>query len=880
MLFCIRQAKILYKKAKYFTDIAIFAETRQQRGQYQTRSDKETQLYPFFFCEGFFKISDIRIQSTICRIQAEGDVRMKYGHFDNDRREYVIDRVDLPTSWTNYLGVEDMAAVVNHTAGGYSFYKSPEYHRISRFRGNSVPMDRPGYYVYIRDNADGDYFSISWQPVGKKPDQAEYTCRHGLSYTAYECRYRQLHATQTMLIPIGDQVLLWDVRIKNEGHEIKKLSLFSYMEFSFHSILADNQNYQMSLYCAGSSCKEGIIEEDLYYEPDGYQYFTASFEPDGFDCIRDRFLGLYHTEDNPQAVINGRCSGSVEKGGNHCGALQKDLVLHPGEEVRYILMLGEGNREQGKTVRRKYSNMKNVDAAYRKLHDYWEEKCAKLQISTPNDGMNTLINTWTLYQSEINVMFSRFASFIEVGGRTGLGYRDTAQDAMTIPHSNPKKCRQRIEQLLNGLVSQGYGLHLFDPAWFEPQEDHSDGFKSPTVIPVSDKDRIHGPEDACADDALWLIASIVEYIKETGDDFFADQIFLYADKGSGTVYEHMKAILDFSERETGVNGICKGLRADWNDCLNLGGGESAMVSFLYYWALQNFIELAEHLGRQADADHYRQIAQNVRKTCDDVLWDGEWYIRGMSKNGRKIGTQTDLEGRVHLESNAWAVLSGAATGERAVKAMESVDRYLYTPYGILLNTPAYTKADPDIGFITKVYPGLKENSSIFSHPNPWAWAAECKLGRGDVAMKFYDALCPARQNDSIEKREAEPYSYCQFVVGRDHAEYGRARHPFMTGSGGWAYFSATRYILGIRPQFDHLEIDPCIPGWWKEFSVVRQWRGATFRIHVTNPDGVMKGVRTLLLDDRETETVPVMKQGSVHTIQVIMGTKGRSLHHD
>ena len=801
---------------------------------------------------------------------------MKYGHFDNEKREYVIEKVDLPTSWTNYLGVEEFATVLNHTAGGYSFYQSPEYHRISRFHGNSIPMDRPGYYIYIRDNekkADGtnDYFSISWQPVAKDLDKAKYTCRHGMSYTTYECKYDDLAASQTMMVPIGDTVLLWDVRVKNEGTKKRDLSLFSYLEFSFHSIMIDNQNFQMSLYCAGSSYEDGIIEEDLFYEPDGYQYFTASFEPDGFDCMRDKFLGMYHTEDNPIAVINGKCSGSYEKGGNHCGSLQKNITLEPGEEVRFVYMLGEGKREQGRIMRQKYSDLKNVDAAYEALHAYWEKKCNKLQIQTPHDGMNTLINTWTLYQAEINVMFSRFASFIEVGGRTGLGYRDTAQDAMTIPHSNPDKCKQRIEELLNGLVSKGYGLHLFDPAWFKETEDEGDGFKSPTVIPVSAKDRVHGPEDACADDALWLIASIVEFIKETGDLSFADKVIPYADKGEGTVYEHMKAILNFSEEQVGADGICKGLRADWNDCLNLGGGESAMVSFLHYWALVNFIELAEKLGRTEDVQHYQAVADKVKKVTNDVLWDEDWFIRGITKNGQKIGTKQDEEGKVHLESNVWAVLSGAAEGTKAIKAMDTINDYLYTPYGLLLNTPAYTKPNPDIGFITKVYPGLKENSAIFSHPNPWTWAAECKLGRGDRAMKFYDALCPYNQNDMIEIREAEPYSYCQFVVGKDHTAFGRARHPFMTGTGGWAYFSATRYILGIRPDFDSLTVDPCIPADWKEFSATREWRGARYNIHVNNQAGVMKGVKEIKVDGNVVKEIPAMPAGSEHTVEIVMG---------
>lgn len=316
---------------------------------------------------------------------------MQYGHFDDEKREYVIDRVDLPTSWTNYLGVEDTCVVVNHTAGGYMFYKTPEYHRITRFRGNAVPMDRPGHYVYLRDAASGDYWNVSWQPVAKPLSEASYKCRHGLSYTVYECDYSNIKASQTLCVPIGDNLELWDVRVKNEGKEARDLQVFSYCEFSFHHIMIDNQNFQMSLYCAGSSYEDGIIEHDLFYEEFGYQYFTMSEKPDSFDCLRDKFLGLYHTEDNPEAVIRGECSGSYEKGGNHCGSLQKNIHLEPGEEKRIIFILGEGNREKGKEARAKYSDPKAVDKAYEALQSYWKNKLDKLQIHTPhNDAVCTV----------------------------------------------------------------------------------------------------------------------------------------------------------------------------------------------------------------------------------------------------------------------------------------------------------------------------------------------------------------------------------------------------------------------------------------------------------------------------------------------------------
>lgn len=618
---------------------------------------------------------------------------MQYGHFDNKSREYVIDRVDLPVSWTNYIGVGDMYGVFNHTAGGYLLYKTPEYHRITRFHPNGVPMDGPGHYIYIRDDETGDYWSVSWQPVGR--DMAKYSCRHGLSYVKYLCDYSDIHAEQTLFVAMDDPVELWNLTLCNDSGRPRRLSVYSYCEFSFHQIDMDNRNFQMSLYAAGSSYADGIIEHELHYEENGFQFFAADFEPDGFDCLHDDFIGAYFTERDPQSVVSGECRGRFENGGNHCGVLKKRLTLAPDEDARLIFMLGEGGRETGRAMREKYTAAR-VDDDFRRLAKFWDDKLSCLQISTPNEGMNTEINIWNLYQSEINVMFSRFTSFIEVGGRVGL-------------------------------------------------------------------------------------------------------------------------------------------------------------------------------GRETDAEKYSALAVDVKEKCESVLWDSEWYIRGITADNRKIGTQTDEEGRVHMETNTWAVLSGAAARERGIKAMDSVDEYLYTDFGLMLNAPCYTKPDDGIGFVTRVYPGLKENGAIFSHPNPWAWCAEAVLGRGSRAMKFYNALCPALQNDKIEIRQSEPYSYCQFVVGRSHTAFGRARHPFMTGSAGWAYYTATQYILGVRPDFDCLRVDPCVPADWKEFSVTRKWRGGVYNIHVVNPDGVEKGVREIIADGRKVDALPVIPAGNICNAEIIMG---------
>ena len=796
---------------------------------------------------------------------------MRYGYFDDAAREYVIDRVDVPVSLTNYLGTQRMGAVISHNAGGYCWLDSPQHHRITRFRPNGVPMDWPGHYVYLRDDENGRYWSLSWQPVGLPPEEAEYEARHGLSYSVFRCFRDGIRASQTLFIPREeggeDPVEIFDVRIRNESDRSRSLSVFGYVEFSFHEIDMDNQNFQMSLYAAGSHYEEDACLCELHYEPGAYQFFAGNFVPDGHEGVREAFIGAYHTERDPAGVSSGKLGGSAELGGNPCGALRKKLVLKPGEEARVLFYLGTGRGDAARRAREKYGEA-GTDRAFADLKAFWNRKLSALQVRTPHENMNRSLNIWNLYQSEINVLFSRFSSFIEVGGRTGLGYRDTAQDAMCIPHAEPDGCMTRIRQLLRGEMSAGYGLHLFDPAVLERTEN---GFRSPTVIPEADKkSMLHGLKDACADDALWLIPAIVENVRESGDTAFFDEIIPYADEGSASVWDHMKAVLDFSYGQVGRHGVTKGLRADWNDCLNLGGGESAMVAFLLIWATGHFLDAARALGRDADAERYAALKADMEAVCRKELWDGKWFLRGFTADGSPIGSHTAAEGKVHLESNTWAVVSGAADGEQARSCMDAVDEWLYTPYGLMLNAPSFTVVDDRIGFVTRVYPGVKENGAVFSHPNPWAWVAECRIGRGGRAMKFYDALLPENQNDRMEIRQAEPYSYCQFIMGRDHTAFGRARHPFMTGSSGWSYYAATRYMLGIRPGFDSLTVDPCIPAEWDGFSAVRRWRGAEYRIEVENPSHVEKGVVSVEADGVPVERIPVFASGE-HRIRVIMG---------
>lgn len=797
---------------------------------------------------------------------------MQYGYFDDKNCEYVITNVNTPVSWTNYLGTGETGTVINQTAGGYMFHQSPENHRVTRFRPNSVPLDRPGHYVYLKDKENSDYWSVSWQPVGKPLDEAKYVCRHGLSYTTYESSYKGIIASETLFIPLNETNEVWAVEVTNKSDKPRKLSLYGYCEFSFNIVEIDNQNFQMSMYCSGSSFDSGVIECDNFYNPDMYHFFTSSFDADSYDCVRDLFIGPYRTETNPLGIEKDFLSNSTELGNNHCGALHKDFTLEPNQTKCFAFVLGVGNKEVGKKAKEKYSDYEVVKTELAKLASNWKEKLNRIQVNTPDKEMNSMLNVWNLYQAQTNIVFSRFASFIEVGGRTGLGYRDTAQDAMCACSIDSQKCKNRIVQLLRGLTSTGYGLHLFDPNLFDPDRPKTKPFVSPTVKPEPEpSSAVHGLKHTCSDDALWLVPSICEYIKETGDFEFLDTILGYCDGGDGTVYEHMKKILDFSNEQVAENGICKGLRADWNDCLNLGGGQSALVSFLHYWALSAFIDLATFLKKEEDVNHYTSIKERVTIACDKNLWDGEWFIRGFTKNGVKIGTHTDEEGKLHLESNAWAILSGYAKNENAQKALASMDKYLYSKYGLHLNTPSYSKPNDDIGFITRVYKGLKENGAIFSHSNPWVWSAACSLGEGNLAKKYYDSLCPAKQNDEIEIRQSEPYVYCQFIMGKDHTAFGRARHPWLTGSGGWSFFSATHDMLGIKPDYDKLVIDPCIDDSWESFTAQRIFREALYNIKVTNPHHVQKGVKTIKFNGQVVSYIPIAKPGSVNEVEVIMG---------
>ncbi len=640
----------------------------------------------------------------------------------------------------------------------------------------------------------------------------------------------------------------------------------------------------MSLYAAGSSYADGIIEYDFYYEPWTAHYFASSEPPTSYDSLRDRFIGPYRSETNPIAVERGEGSNVSATTQNHCGALfHKRAPSRPGETKRLAYVLGHGYRDEvGRGIQAKYADLGNGRREFARMRAHWRAKQDKLRIRTPHEGMNTLINTWTLLQAETCVQWSRFASFVEVGGRTGLGYRDTSQDVMSVLHTNPAKARSRIMELLRAQTEAGYGLHLFDPNDFDPDAAtlHEE-LLSPTVVPTRDPaSLIHGLDDTSSDSHLWLVPSVVEFVRETGDLSFLDLEVPFAEGTSATVYEHLRRALDFTSRHIGTNGVAQGLRADWNDCLNLGGGETALVTFLHAWAIRSFLEVAEHLGRTADVDLFTAELDRITEVCrTDLLWDGEWWIRGFTAAGVKIGSAENAEGKIFLEHQAWPVLAGiTSAGARRPGA--------WTRCAELLGSAV--RAAPELAGVPagRRQRGLRhagvsgregERRDLLATPTPGRSSPRRSSGAGTAAVELYDAILPYRQNDEIEVRGAEPYAYVQFVYGRDHELYGRAQNPWLTGTAGWMYTAVTKWILGVRPTLAGLVVDPCIPTAWDGFEVQRQWRGTTYLISVTNPEHVSSGVVGLRIDGIALEPgspIGPAEEGATVSVEVVLGVGG------
>ena len=776
---------------------------------------------------------------------------MQYGYFDDKAKEYVITKPDTPASWSNYLGSTEYGAIITNNAGGYGFYKSGARGRFLRLRFNSVPMDQPGRYFYLRDRESGDYWSTSWQPVGKDLETYQSTCRHGTAYTRIESHYSGITADTLYFVPLGQAFEYWKLKITNESDRPRKLSLFTFCEFTNQwDTYQDRVNLQYSLFIIRGELTENnllrlSIQDNLSRNDKGdFLQDTASHTwmglanriPNGFDTSREAFLGPYRTYANPLAVERGECSGSLAFGDNACGSLQTNVELNPGESCEILVLLGMGDaRTVGKETLQEFGSLERAETEFEQLKAFWHKQLGSLIVETPDEEFNHTVNVWGLYNCLVSFNWSRAASLVYNGERDGLGFRDSVQDVLGMLAANPQEARSRLELMLSGQVSNGGAIPVIKP------HEHTPG-----------EEKVPAAEDFRSDDCLWFFNAVPAYVNETGDMDFYQKCIPYADQGEASVLGHLKRALEFNLERTGKNGLPCGLSADWNDCLRLGyHGESLFVAFQLRLGLNVYAEIAGKLGQAEEAAWAKTEREKLDAAIQKSAWDGDWYIWAIGEDGTVYGSKQQEEGQVYLNTQAWAVLSGAADENQAKRCMDSVHERLSTPYGVMLCAPPFVKTPVTVMRAVVFNPGIKENAGIFNHTQGWAVMAECALGNGDRAYEYYRAAMPAAYNTRAEIRQSEPYVQGQTTYSVYSPRAGNTRTSWLTGAATWSYFSATQAILGIQPELDGLRVDPCIPSDWDGFSLERRFRGCIYHVKVQNPEHVCRGVVRMLVDGKE-----------------------------
>jgi cellobiose phosphorylase len=797
---------------------------------------------------------------------------MQYGHFDNINKEYVITRPDTPRSWSNYLGGTEYGAIITNNAGGYSFYKSAAQGRFTRLRFNAVPLDQPGRYLYLHDHDNGDYWSASWQPVGKPLDGYKSECRHGSAYTIISSEYAGIRAETTYFVPLGRNFECWRVRLTNLSGRPRRLSAFTYVEYVGNwSAYDDLINLQYTQHIVRMAVEGGIIDHgtnvNLPLMPDNFEQkdqgrhtFLAlvGSEVSGYDTDRTAFLGTYGSYANPAVVERGECSNSLAAGDNGCGVLESRIRLEPGETREFLVLMGVGTaREEGRRAAGEFGNPEKVAQELAALKSYWHARIAGIDVETPDAEFNSMLNMWSPFNCLMTYAWSRAASLIYAGERDGLGFRDTVQDMLGVMHTIPAEAIRRLELMITGQVSTGGAMPVVKQFAHRPGSEHAPR-----------------EEDYRSDDCLWLFNAIPAYVKETGDLSFYGKVLPYADAGEDTVLGHLKRAILFSLNRSGAHGLPCGLSADWNDCIRLGErGESVFVAFQLRYALSVYLEVSHLLASNEEEAWARTNLDRLDEDLRNHAWDGEWYLRAYRADGFQFGSRASHEGQIFLNPQSWAVLSGHADSGRAASAMQAVRDRLATEYGLMICDPPYVETDYNVMRAALFNPGMKENGSIFTHTQGWAVIAETMLGHGDLAWQYFRATLPGAWNTRAEVREIEPYVYCQFTHSKYSPRFGASRVPWLSGSAAWSFFTATQHILGLRPEYGGLRIDPCIPAAWKGFTVTRVFRGKKVRVEVHNPAGVQQGVLKLVLNGEPLEGnfIPAAKLADQNRVVVEMG---------
>ena len=812
---------------------------------------------------------------------------MKYGHFDDARRQYVIERPDTPLPWINYIGSADFMGLVSHTGGGYAYYRDAKLRRLTRFRYNSPAGDTDGRYLYLRDDRDGIAWSPTWQPM--RSELSAYECRHGPGYSTIRSSTREIDTAATFFVPPGETLEVWSVEITNRRTVPANLGLFAAAEFCLWNALDDATNFQRNLN-TGEVLVEGnsIFHITEYRERRNHFAYLASSEPPiGTETQRDAFLGRFRGWDRPIGIERGSLTGSHAVGGAPIAAHHIHLTLEPGETKRVTFLLGY-HENHGAKFRKdgsvdtdaahrmieRYTDAATVDDAFSRLAKSWEELLAGLQIATPDPAIDRMINTWNAVQSLVTFSVSRSASRYEAGIGRGIGFRDACQDLLGCVHMIPERARARLIDLASTQLPTGGAYHQYQPLTRIGNDDIGSGFN---------------------DDPLWFVLAVSAYLKETGDWSLLDEPAPYdnAPSVAEPLYDHLLRAVRYTIERCGPHGLPLIGRADWNDCLNLNShssnpdepfqtapvrdgdvAESVFIAGLFCLVSRELEEIARHRGDPEAADQLSAAHRHIAAAIETTAWDGDWYLRAYDACGQEIGAKENAEGRIYVEPQGICVMAGlGADTDRATRALDSVRELLDTSHGIALLHPPYASYRPELGEISSYPPGYKENGSVFCHTNPWIAIAECRLGRGDRAMEIARRISPAHREAQSDVHQCEPYVYAQTIVGPAGADHGRARNSWLTGTASWSYVAMTQAILGVRPELDGLRIDPCIPRDWRSARILRRFRGATYDIRIANPDGMMKGVRSITIDGTALDgtLLPVFGDGSTRVVDVILG---------
>jgi cellobiose phosphorylase len=774
---------------------------------------------------------------------------MRYGHYDDEHREYVITQPDTPLPWINYLGCQEYFGLISNTAGGYSFYRDARLRRLTRYRYNSVPLDCGGRYIYIRDSHTGEFWSPSWQPTRCQVEQ--YACHHGLGYTTIGSSFKGIAAQTRYFVPLDETLEIWQLTLTSRRQAAAALSVFSAIEFCLWDAEDDATNFQRNFNLGEVEVEDGVIYHKTEYRErrNHFAFFACSEEVVGFDTQRDVFLGPYRGWENPAAVEQGRSFNSVALGWAPMGSHHLEVALEPGETRQIIFVLGYHenpeeqkfdppgsqriNKQTVKPIIARYLDGDNVETAFESLRSYWDRLLGTLQVETPDVHTNRMVNTWNPYQCMATFNLSRSASLFESGIGRGIGFRDSNQDLLGFVHLVPERGRQRILELAATQLENGGAYHQYQPLTGRGNDRIGTGFN---------------------DDPLWLILSVAAYLKESGDWDILDEPVVYED-GPGTekpLYDHLERALRYTLDRLGPHGLPLIGRADWNDCLNLNTfsdepdasfqtatirdgktAESIFIAGLFVLAAKEMAGIAEWRGLKEEAQGYRDAGQRMDAAVRDHGWAGEWFLRAYDARGGKIGSPENEEGRIFIEAQGLCILAGLGLDDgRAERALASVREHLATPHGIMLHQPAYTRYYLHLGEISSYPPGLKENGGIFCHTNPWIMIAEAMLGHGNRAHDYYTRINPSRREAISDVHRCEPYVYAQMIAGRDAPSHGEAKNSWLTGTAAWNCVAITQWVLGIRPTYAGLRIAPVIPDSWPGFEARRVFRGASYLISV------------------------------------------------